>query len=353
MKILFQIPAIFLVIISLMSNNLYAQSVGLCNYDLVNATTINDIPNDLSGITYNPLANTLFMVQNGDPTVYETDLSGNVLREIELKNFEDTEGIVHITGTRFAVVEERRGKVIFFDISSNTNSVNYNNTDKVTLASSLGPWGGNTGLEGITYYPLAAKILTVKEKTPKRYYDFSMPTSFPVTLSASEVGVVCDLTQNPFGFSDVAGIHHLGLSGATDPTTGTHTLLLSEENRVLVEVDADCHEISRLSFSYINQPEGVTMDNNGTIYIVAEPNELYVFNSTSTANCSCPLNLSIPDIPIEDGVYRVGETIYSTGMVAPGGDVGFEAGNTIILNEGFSIEPQAAFSAEIEECDGN
>lgn len=346
MKILLQTSIGFLLTISLFIHNISAQSVDLCTYDLVSTNTINAIPNDLSGITYNPLTNTLFMVQNGDPTVYETDLSGNVLRDIDLKNFEDTEGIVHISGTRFAVVEERRGKVIFFDISSNTNNINYNHVDEVEMPAALGPWGPNVGLEGITYYPLTNKIFTVKEKNPKGYYSFNMPTSFPVTLTTSNTDVVCDVTQNPFDLLDIAGMHHLGLSGATDPTTGTHTLLLSHESRALVEVDANCNEISRFTFPYINQPEGVTMDNNGTIYIVAEPNLFYVFNSTS----DCPCNLSIPDIPITSGLRQAKETINSTGKVASGTNVEFKAGNLITLDEGFSVEPQADFTGEIEDC---
>jgi len=350
MNITFQTSIGFLIVIlSLLYNNLFAQSMGLCTYELVSATTINAIPNDLSGITYNTSTNTLFMVQNGDPTVYETDLSGNVLRGIDLMNFEDTEGIVHISGTRFAVVEERRGRVTFFDIFSNTNIVYYSNTDKVLMPAALGPWGQNVGLEGVTYYPLTNKIFTVKEKTPKGYYSFSIPTSFPITLPTSNIDIVCDMTQNPFGFSDIAGMHHLGLSGATDPTTGTHTLLLSHESKALAEVDANCNEISRLSFPYINQPEGVTMDNNGTIYIVAEPNLFYVFNSTS----DCPCKLSILDVPIADGVYQVGEAIHSTGEVTFGDDVGFKAGNVILLDDGFTVQPQADFSAEIEDCSGN
>lgn len=350
MKILSQTSMLFLfIILSFLPINLLAQSTNLCTYELASMTTIAAIPNDLSGVTYNTSTNTLFMVQNGNPTVYETDLLGNVLRDVDLMNFEDTEGIVHIVGTRFAVVEERRGKVIFFDIFSNTNKVNYNNTDQVEMPDALGPWGANIGLEGITYYPLTAKVFTIKEKTPKGYYAFTIPSSFPVTLTTSNTDIVCDMTQNPFGFSDIAGMHHLGLSGATNPTTGTHTLLLSQESRALVEVDAGCNEISRFSFPFINQPEGVTMDNNGTIYIVAEPNLLYVFNSTS----DCPCDLSIPDVPIADGTYQADQTIISTGQVAPGTNIEFKAGDIITLDEAFSVEPQADFSAEIEDCGGN
>lgn len=343
MKILSQTLIIFLLTNLLFIHHIYAQSINLCYYEVANTYTINSIPDDLSGVTYNQQTNTLFMVQNGDPTIYETDLSGNVLREIDLNNFEDTEGIVYVGGTRFAVAEERRGRVTFFDIFSNTNNVNYNNAaDYVELPAALGPWGANVGLEGVTYYPLLNKIFTVKEKTPKGYYAFTIPASFPTTLTTSNTDVVCDVTQNPFGLSDIADIHHLALSGATDPTTGTHTLLLSQESRVLVEVDANCNEISRLSFPSINEPEGVTMDNNGTLYIVAEPNLLYVFTPSS--------NLSIPDVPIADNIYNA-NTINSIGEVPTTGNVGFKAGQCIILDEGFTVHPQANFSAEIGDCD--
>jgi len=347
MKILLQTSIGFLLTILLFIHNIHAQSIELCLYNVVNTFAINSIPNDLSGVTYNQVSNTLFMVQNGDPTVYETDLSGNVLRDIDLRSFEDTEGIVHIGGTRFAVAEERRGRVTFFDISANTNSVNYNNAaDYVELPAALGPWGGNNGLEGATFYPLANKIFTVKEKTPKGYYAFTVPTSFPTTLSTSETEVVCDMTQNPFGLSDIADIHHLGLSGAIDPVTGTHTLLLSQESNTLIEVDANCNEISRLYLpTYMNQAEGVTMDNNGTLYIVAEPNLLYVFNRTP--------NLSIPEVPIADNIYQTELMINSTGEVPTGANVGFKAGEVILLDGGFTVQPQADFSAEIEDCDGN
>lgn len=346
MKILSQILIIFLLTNLFFIHHIYAQSINLCYYDLVNTYTISSIPDDLSGVTYNQETNTLFMVQNGDPRVYETDLSGNVLRDIDLMNFEDTEGIVHIGGTRFAVVEERRGTIVLFNIETNTNKVNYNNSaDIIQMSDTLGPWGGNTGLEGITYYPFLNRIFTVKEKMSKGYYAFTMPMSFPLTLTTTNTNIVCDMTQNPFGFSDVAGIHHLGLSGAIDLNTGGYTLLLSQESRALVEVDLNCNEISRLSFPYINQPEGVTMDNNGTLYIVAEPNLLYVFHPSSSI-------LSIPDVPIADDIYRA-NTISSTGEVPVGGNVSFKAGQCIILDGDFSIQPQADFSAEIEDCNEN
>lgn len=119
------------------------QTINLNEYVLMPnfPISISQIPDDLSGITYNPLTNTLFMIQNGTPTIYETTLTGSYIRKITLTGFEDTEGIVHIGGTRFAVTEEKRGKITLITILAATTNINYTNADYVKLPNSYGHWG--------------------------------------------------------------------------------------------------------------------------------------------------------------------------------------------------------------------
>ena len=256
-------------------------SINLDNYQLDGtSTSIVQIIDDLSGVTYNPLTNTLFMVENGGTTVFETTLSGAYLRNVFLFGFEDTEGIVHISGTRYAVTEERKGRVTLFDMTASSSMILYNNSDYVQLASAHGPWGANVGLEGVSYDPVSDEFHTVKEKTSKGYYSFSTPTSYPIILSASNTNVLCNMAGSGFGFGDIAGIHHLGLtSGLSNLAVGTHSLLLSHESLALIEVDENCNEVGRLSLVGLPQPEGVTMDNDGNIYIVSEPNRLYKYSN--------------------------------------------------------------------------
>jgi len=261
-------------------------TINLDEYELESGPiVINQIPDDLSGVTYNPLTNTLFMVENGTTKVYETSLSGTVLRTIFLSGFDDTEGIVHVSGTRYAVSEERRGRVTFFDITPSTSTVLYTNSDYIQLP---GTWNNNQGLEGVSYDPETSEVFTVKEKTVKGFYSFPMPTSFPTVLSSTNT--VCDMQQNPFGFGDIAGLHYMGLnSGFDELGVDKHTLLLSHEGLALVETDRNCNEISRISFNTggangtlvnaLPQPEGVTMDDNGTLYVVSEPNQLFIFTN--------------------------------------------------------------------------
>ncbi len=70
-----------------------------------------------------------------------------------------------------------------------------------------------------------------------------------------------------------------------DARTG-HSLVLSDESRLLLELDAQGEPVSFISLvggfnglsDSIEQAEGVTMDAAGNIYVVSEPNLLYVFS---------------------------------------------------------------------------
>jgi len=263
--------------------------INLCAYQATSGViSISEIPDDLSGVTYNPLTNTLFMVTNKGPnststSIYETETDGTVLRSITLDGFNDTEGIVHIGGTRFAVAEERRGNIAFFDIPSSTSNItiSYNDAEIASLSSALGPWGANDGLEGVSYNPATQAIYTVKEQSPK-YYNFTNPTSFPANITTANTDEFC--TNNTLGFSDVAGMHHLGLNGGTD------VLLLGEIDKTLLQVDENCNVIGQFPLDFMTQPEGVTMDNNGNIYIVGERNQLVILSADNidTDNSGTP-----------------------------------------------------------------
>ncbi len=261
-------------------------SVDLDGYVLTSGPTyLSSIPDDLSGITFNAITGTLFMIVNGATTIYETDLNGNILRSIFLSGFDDTEGIVHLYGTRYAVTEERRGRITYIDIVGSTSTINYSSADYVQLP---GSWNNNQGLEGIGYDPATDEIHTIKEKTPKAHYNFTTPTSFP--YAPSSVNQPCDLSLDPYGFGDVSGMHHMGSSSTfSQLEVDDHVLILSHESRALIETDPACGEISRISLTSggangtinmaIPQPEGITMGDDGTLYIVGEPNHLYKFNN--------------------------------------------------------------------------
>jgi len=279
-------PFTGLIIGLMISTTIWAQTqnVSLCNYQLEgNYPTNLSIPNNLSGVTYNSETQTLFMVRNGPEIIYETTLQGAILRTITLTGFDDTEGIVHISGSRFAVTEEKRGRITFIDILANTTNINYVNADYVKLPDSFGPWNSsqNKGLEGVSYNPEFDQIHTVKEI--KDYYAFNKSVTFPTTLNTGNTFEVCNTTSDPFNLSDFAGIHHIGLTY----NQNTEVLLLSEQSKKLVHLDANCTELGSLSLFDMNQPEGVTMDGDGNIYVVGEPNQLSMFKPVGVIGSVC------------------------------------------------------------------
>lgn len=73
-----------------------------------------------------------------------------------------------------------------------------------------------------------------------------------------------------------------------DERTG-HLLALSDESRLVLELDVDGKPISTLSLlrgqnglkKSVPQAEGIAMDDNGVLYLISEPNLFYVFEKAN------------------------------------------------------------------------
>ncbi len=68
-----------------------------------------------SGLTFNPLSQTLLVVFNRPARIMELGLDGSKKRTITLHGFNDTEGMTHIRHNIFAVLEERRQTICIID----------------------------------------------------------------------------------------------------------------------------------------------------------------------------------------------------------------------------------------------
>jgi len=83
--------------------------------------------------------------------------------------------------------------------------------------------------------------------------------------------------------NDSLGLRNLSAL-SVDPRTG-HTLVLSAQSRLLLELDEEGEPVSFISLiggfngldNRIPRAEGVAIDEQGTIYMVSEPNLFYVF----------------------------------------------------------------------------
>jgi len=258
-------------------------------------TVIAGVDDDFSGITYNEDSETFFAVINGNCEIIELDANGGIIRNIELEHqkndagnylddgnpnnsFDDTEGIVWIGGNDFFVTEEREGRVTKINIPNGATYIPYvGNYIQLT-----GPgWNDNQGVEGIGYNPATNELTIVKEWFPIGLYKFQIPTSLPSSVAVT--------SANAPNLTDLSGVHHFANSSAvSNMNINNHFLIVSQEDGKIIEMDEDGNSYGELLLTDITnnggEPEGVTIDKFGNIYVAAEINQLYKY--------SAPLNLN-------------------------------------------------------------
>lgn len=222
---------------------------------------------ETSGLTYNPATGTLFTVTGRNPWLVELSLKGEVLRRIELKGFADLEGVEALDDGRMAIIEERRRQLTTFTLAADALSLDAADYPHIDLGFAD---AGNKGFEGLAWDTRSHSLLLGKERGPLGLFRLSVGSKSDESLHA--------LRFDHLGLRDVSSL-------SVDERTG-HTLVLSDESRLLLEVDRGGQPVSFLSLSggfngldsAIEQAEGVAMDKGGNIYIVAEPNLFYVFS---------------------------------------------------------------------------
>lgn len=247
--------------------------IGLNAYELsATPKVIAGIEDNASGLTYNSNTNTLFAIVNNPETLLEMTKDGDLIRRIDLTGFEDTEGVMYLGGEQYAVVEERKRTLVIFEINAQTKAVDRTGLKSFQIAITSGK---NKGFEGLSYNQENGDLFIINEKTPRQLIKLS---GF-VESSDISISTPFSLEENPFGGDDYSGVHYDGQTG--------HLILLSDESHQIVEVNKEGVEISRLDLSKGNaglnddvpQAEGITMDKDGDIYVISEPNIFYRLKS--------------------------------------------------------------------------
>jgi uncharacterized protein YjiK len=224
---------------------------------------------DLSGITYNPLTNSVFMVVNGTPQINEFSVDGTWRRTITMSGFIDTEGITWMYGTKFAVTEERSPyDIIIVDIGPSTTSITKTGGTVIDPAITF---VSNLGFEGISYDPVNDWFYVVSEANAAgtaggggRVFKILMDGSFTeyTTLNSALFSA---------GATDLADIAYDRASG--------HLFVLSQEAETVYEVDLSGNIYDTMAISKYFQPEGFALSwDNSQMFIVGETNEYSYFN---------------------------------------------------------------------------
>ena len=222
---------------------------------------------EVSGLTYSPESDTLFTVTGKHPQLIELTLDGQVMRRIDLHGFANPEGVEMLSNGRLAIIDERKRTLTTFKLGALTRSLEF--TDLASFDLGFAD-AGNKGFEGIAWDSRNERVLLGKERGPLGL--FSLP--FPGEDGAT--GALQPVASGYLFLRDISSLTY-------DARTG-HALVLSDESRLLLEVDEQGEPVSFISLSGgmngltrgIAQAEGVTMDAAGNIYIVSEPNLFYV-----------------------------------------------------------------------------
>ncbi|HJR27258.1 MAG TPA: SdiA-regulated domain-containing protein [Pseudomonas sp.] len=252
-----------------------AQSIGLDQYQVViEARVIDGLDDDVSALTFDPVRKSLFTVTNKNAELIELSLEGKVLRRVALVGFGDPEAVEFISADTYVITDEREQRLIKIHLETDTTFLDAADAEQMTLGVHM---SSNKGFEGLAYDSVGKRLFVAKERDPMLIYEVQ---GFPHYNPEKSYAV--HVVNNP---RRDAGMFVRDLSSLQYDERSGHLLALSDESRLILELDVDGRPLSTLSLGKgrqglrktVPQAEGIAMDDDGTLYLVSEPNLFYVF----------------------------------------------------------------------------
>ncbi|WP_449438511.1 SdiA-regulated domain-containing protein [Pseudomonas migulae] len=222
---------------------------------------------EASDLAYNPQTKTLFSVMGKNPFLVELTLQGDVLRKMPLVGWSNPEAVTVMGNGLLAIVDEREHLLTIVKVDADTRELNIANFPKYDLGPSKDQ---NKAFEAMVWDARNQQMLLGEERPPAL---FTWKSADGQTLTGDKQKLA----------SDELDIRNLSAL-AIDPRT-RHTLVLSADSHLLLELDEKGEQVSFMTLlggfnglkKTIPRAEGVTMDDNGTLYMVSEPNLFYRF----------------------------------------------------------------------------
>ncbi|HLP65158.1 SdiA-regulated domain-containing protein [Flavobacterium sp.] len=287
------------------------------------APTNNLLCQEASAVAYNWDTDTLFITADGSTSVTQVSKTGVLINTMTMAlgsspqgtDFYDTEGLTYIGGGEFVMSEERDRQLVKFTYAADTTLTRAN-----TQTVKIGTFVPNTGTEGLCYDPITGGFICLKEIDPIGIFQTNVDFAAGTATNGSPTTVNSVNLFDPalLGFTDVADV--FVLANLPSQSTSTNLLVLSQENGQVVNIDRNGNIASTLTITAdagdilsvsAQQHEGITMDNNGIIYIVNENGggdinhpQLWVYapsNGINAAPTAITLNNTVPAI-IENSI---------------------------------------------------
>ena len=250
-------------------------TVGLGDYRVtIEAQPIVGLDDDVSALSYDPDRKSLFTVTNKNAEMVELSLDGRILRRIALTGFGDAEAVEYISPGIYVISDEYQQRLIKVHVDDDTLFLDAADAEQLTLGIDA---GGNSGFEGLAYDTKGQRLFVAKERKPVQIIEVR---GFP-NLSTDTPNVI-EVASNA---RRDAGLFVRDLSSLQFDERSGHLLALSDESRQILELDTEGRPIGNVSLSSgqmglrknVPQAEGIAMGDDGTLYLVSEPNLFYVF----------------------------------------------------------------------------
>ncbi|MGY3171076.1 uncharacterized protein YjiK [Pseudomonas sp. TE12234] len=251
------------------------QSIGLDQYQVVlEGQVIKGLDADVSALTFDPVRKSLFTVTNKNAELIELSLDGRILRRVALIGFGDAEAVEFISADTYVIADESQQRLIKIHLEQGTTFLDAVDAEQMTLGVHA---SGNKGFEGLAYDSVGKRLFVAKERDPMLIYEVH---GFPHFNPEKSYAV--HVINNP---KRDAGLFVRDLSSLQYDERSGHLMALSDESRLVLELDVDGRPLSTMSLSKgrqglqknVPQAEGIAMGDDGTMYLVSEPNLFYVF----------------------------------------------------------------------------
>lgn len=230
---------------------------------------------EASAVTYARDRGTLFFVGDEGLGVVEISRTGQTLGTMSFNwsgagsSNNDAEGLTYLGNGQLVVVDERPQVAYRFGFAAGA-TLGLNSQPKVAITGSTTSVG-NAGTEGISYDARDGRFWSVKQDNPAQLR--------VATLNFAVGGGTATSTTLFSGASSVLGLNSLsdiqtlaGVDRLVGTTAADNLLVLSLESNKLIEIDRAGNTLSALDLAGITAQaiEGVTIDEKGIIYLVAE-----------------------------------------------------------------------------------
>ena len=245
------------------------ESVWLPDYQaVIDAKVLPGMEKDeASDLTYNPQTKTLFSVMGKNPFLVELNLQGDVLRKLPLNGWSNPEGVAMLENGLMAVVDERQHTLTIVKVDATTQQLNKADFTSYDLGPSIDQ---NKAFEAVTWDKRTQQLVLGEERPPAL---FTWKSDGSQTLTGDKQ----KLASKELDMRNLSAL-------AIDPRTG-HMLALSADSHLLLELDEKGEQVSFMTLlggfnglkDTIPRAEGVTMDEDGNLYVVSEPNLFYRF----------------------------------------------------------------------------